>query len=258
MARTFAFAGILSLGLSLGAVAAPITIDFEDVGAGLAPESFANATGGFDSGGGDFANRFDDFGGGCCWSGWLYSNTTDTTTPGFTNDPSAFPGSGAGGSATYGVAFLGGVTRITFGSEKQVLSGDFTNTTYAALAMQNGEFVAKKFGGASGDDPDFLRLDILGYDALGGLTGTVELYLADYRSADNSLDFILDAWTNVDLSSLGAVKQLDFALTGSDNGPFGLNTPAYFALDNLVVVPESGTGLLLMLGLVGLGARRRR
>jgi hypothetical protein len=261
LARTFRF--FCSLGLSLafalGVAAAPITIDFEDVGAALGAESFENASGGFDSGGAAFANEFNDFGGGCCWNGWLYSNKTDTTTSGFSNDQSAFAGSGAGGSATYGVAFLGGATTITFDSEKQVLSGDFTNTTYAALAMQNGEFVAKQFGGASGDDPDFLLLEIQGYDALGSLTGSVELYLADYRFADNSLDFILDAWTSVDLSSLGAVKQLDFTLSGSDNDPmFGLNTPAYFALDNLVVAPEPGTGALLAFGLVGIGARRRR
>jgi len=261
MARTFAFTtGLwLTLAFSLCATAAPVSIDFEDVGAALGAESFENASGGFTSGGGDFANEFDDFGGGCCWSGWLYSNKTDTTTPGFTNDQSAFPGGGAGDSATYGVAFTGGTTTISFDSEKQVLSGDFSNTTYAALAMQNGEFVAKQFGGPTGDDPDYFLLEILGYDALGGLTGTVELYLADYRFADNNLDFILDAWATVDLTSLGAVQQLDFALSGSDNDPmFGLNTPAYFALDNLVVAPEPGTGALLAFGLVGIGARRRR
>ena len=261
MARTFLGLGALapSLLVAASAFGAPVTLDFEDVGAGLGPESFVADSPGFSSGGADFASSFTDFGGGCCSDGWMYSNTTDTTTPGFTNDSSAFPGSGSGGSATYGVAFLGGPSTITFADETEVLSGDFTNTTYAALAMQDGFFSAKNFGGATGDDPDFLLLEIQGYDALGTLTGTVEFYLGDFRFADNTLDYIVDAWTTIDLSSLGAVKQLDFVMSGSDNDPvFGLNTPAYFALDNLVVVPEPGTASLLALGLGLLAGRRRQ
>jgi hypothetical protein len=33
----------------------------------------------------------------------------------------------------------------------------FTNTTYAALSMLSGDSFAKKFGGASGDDPDWFK-----------------------------------------------------------------------------------------------------
>ena len=64
----------------------------------------------------------------------------------------------------------------------------------------------------------------------------------------------------VDLSTLGSVKQLDFIVTGSDVGEFGLNTPSYFALDDLIVVPEPGTGLLVSSGvaiLAALGRGRR-
>ena len=86
-----------------------------------------------------------------------------------------------------------------------MLSAQVTNTTYAWDSMLNGDGFAKQFGGASGDDPDFLQLVITGYDALGVATGSVDFLLADYRFADNAQDYILTDWTPVDLSSLGAV-----------------------------------------------------
>ena len=44
---------------------------------------------------------------------------------------------------------------------------------------------------------------------------------------------IIADWTYVDLSTLGKVDELHFALTGSRTGDYGLNTPAYFCIDDL-------------------------
>jgi hypothetical protein len=74
----------------------------------------------------------------------------------------------------------------------------------------------------------------------------VEFFLADYRFADNGLDYIVDSWEYVELASLGVVKSLEFGLSSSDAGALGMNTPGYFALDT--VVPEPGSVLLLVLG----------
>ena len=82
----------------------------------------------------------------------------------------------------------------------------------------------------------------------------MDFYLADYRFADNGLDYIVDDWSWVDLTSLGAVDKLQFGLSSTDNGFFGMNTPAYFAMDNMV--PEPATMSLLALG--GLAVLRRR
>lgn len=254
----------LVLALAAPAAAIPV-IDFEDVGLNLPIGSDffyegADGAGGFTSGAGQFSNTFTDFGGGFTgWDGWAYSQVADNTTPGFGNQFSAFAGGGEGGSATYGVAFTaaqsGGVSTIDFAGPTGVPGGYVTNTTYAALAMRDGDPFSKKFGGVDGTDEDWFRLTISGYDENDGLTGSVEVYLADYRFADPAQDYILDEWTWVDLSALGGVTRLDFVLTGSDIGQFGLNTPSYFALDGLVV-PEPGTASLLALGLIGLARRR--
>ncbi|MDA7978022.1 MAG: DUF4465 domain-containing protein [Pirellulales bacterium] len=226
----------------------------------------SDGSGGFTSGGLDFANNFNSTFG--SWDSWAFSNTTDTTTPGFANQYSAFTGGGVNGSAQYGVffqPFSNGPTITPAGGGTATFAGGFfTNTTYAALSLQNGDAFAKKFGGPSGNDPDWFLLTVAGLDSGGGQTGAVELYLADYRFADNSQDFIRDEWTWLDLSSLGEVAALQFSLTSSDVGAFGMNTPAYFALDNLTglsSVPEPTSVLLWGVGagtVCAFRCRRRR
>lgn len=132
--------------------------------------------------------------------------------------------------------------------------------------MLNGDQFAKKFGGASGNDPDFFLLSITGLDASNAPVGTVDFYLADYRFEDNSQDYLIDTWELVDLSGLKGARRLSFAVTSSDIGPYGLNTPAYFALDDLNLersdaasVPEpSSTSGLLAFGALGAGLVLKR
>jgi hypothetical protein len=208
------------------------------------------------------------------WSGWSYSNVTNVTTPGFANQYAAYNvpggGTGAAGSANYAVAFgfPGGggfpADPITVALPAGMLpqSARITNTTYAALSMRDGDQFAKKFGGPSGNDPDFFRLTIRGLNAQNQATGTVEFFLADYRFSDNSLDYILNQWATVDLTPLGVnTTTLSFSLDSSDVGPFGMNTPAYFAFDNLVLVPipePAAVGLAAAAGLLAARTTRRR
>ena len=152
---------------------------------------------------------------------------------------------------------------IRFDAPAELASIDVSNTTYAALSMLQGDSFAKKFGGDSGNDADFLKLTFIGLNAANQETGRVDFYLADYRFADNSLDYVIGSWTSVNLSSLGTVAALKFELSSSDNGDFGMNTPAYFAIDNLAVtaVPEASSLAMMLVGLVGVAgatALRRR
>lgn len=177
------------------------------------------------------------------WNGWAYSNSTNTSTPGFMNQFGSFAGGGANGSATFGIGFA---DQGTFfdpptisrdpSDERRFDSIMVTNTTYAALSMRDGDSFAKKFGGASGNDPDFLRLTITGKNSGGAAIGTVEFYLADYRFADKSMDYIVDEWVEVDLNRIAAARSLEFAVSSSDVGPFGVNTPAFFAVDDITLV----------------------
>jgi len=97
--------------------------------------------------------------------------------------------------------------------------------------------------------------------ALGVLTGSEDFYLADYRVPSSvAQPYVISQWTTVDLTPLGNATSLEFALTSSDVGQFGMNTPAYFAMDNLtlVPVPEPGTLALTGLGIAGLIGHCRR
>lgn len=207
---------------------------------------------GFTSQGVFFPQTNDDY----SWSGCSYSKENDTVTHSFTNQFSAITAQDVGGSGNYCIA--AGALKwwddystlpVTVsldsgetGTVKTVSGLYITNTTYAALDMLNGTpGISKKFGGATGDDEDWFLLTITGKDQAGNSVGTTEFYLADYRFSDSSEDYIVDTWQYVDLSLLGAVSTLEFALTSSDTGTYGMNTPAYFAMDNLTFVPEPVT-----------------
>lgn len=193
------------------------------------------------------------------WEGFAISSRSDTTTAGWGNQYSAYAGSGGAGSSQYAVGYVAGfltTTRLDFPGLTSMtgMGAAFTNTTYTALSMKNGDSFTKKFGGAGGTDPDFLLLTITGY--LGAVaTGAVDFYLADFRGV-TATDHIVRDWTQVDFTPLGTVDQLRFTMTSSDNGDFGMNTPAYFAMDQLVVPEPSCLTLGLLGGLLGL--RRQR
>ncbi len=237
------------------------TIGFEDIAldASSSNEATGSNPGSFFSQGVEFnrswVNEFD-----CCPGGWAASNRTDQTTAGFTNPYSAFidpTGGGAEGSGNFAVAtsFARGESVVTLHGDFVIQELSLANTTYAFLAIRDGNDGGGNFV-RQFDAGDWFRLEIFGIDSTGGETGRVEFHLADFRDG-NSL--IVDDWTSVDLTSLGTVRSLEFELSSTDNGDFGMNTPAYFAVDNIVVgVPEPGTASLLFLnGATALFLRRR-
>ncbi len=123
-------------------------------------------------------------------------------------------------------------------SEAHLVRGMYvTNATYPALSMKYGDDNSKKFGGADGNDPDWFKLSVWGM-LDGQETDTIAFYLADYRFEDNANNYIVDTWTWLELSPLGKVDSLLFGLSSSDVGSWGMNTPAYFCVDNIYVEPN--------------------
>ncbi|MBN2613833.1 MAG: DUF4465 domain-containing protein [Bacteroidales bacterium] len=223
--------------------------DFEDLT--LAEESYWNGSdgsGGFVSGLVKFGNNYS----GGFWDGWTYSNTSDVTTSGYTNQYSAITGAGfdtiASEGKNYGVAYVSTdwvtteaiplPSTFSDGSAHHVKGFYLTNSTYASLSMEQGDWVAKKFGGVDGNDPDYLKLLVWGKNN-GVETDTVEFYLANYRFIDNSKDYIVKTWQWIELSSLGEIDTLLFNLSSSDVGTWGINTPMYFNVDNIYILPDT-------------------
>ncbi|MBL7966642.1 MAG: DUF4465 domain-containing protein [Prolixibacteraceae bacterium] len=205
---------------------------FDDLN--LASGKFWNGSdqsGSFKSSGITFHNSYNkDWG---SWSGFAYSNMTDVTTAGYENQYSAITGKGFAGSSNYAVCYPSPSAEAEFSSVTKISGFYITNSTYAYLSMKNGDMFSKKFGGATGNDPDFFRLMIEALNNEGKPVDTVYFYLADFRFADNSKDYILNKWTWVDLSQLKEAKKLRFSMTSSDNSWGYMNTPGYFCMDDL-------------------------
>ncbi len=193
-----------------------------------------DGSGGFESGNiflpNNYNFQFD------AWSGWSITNVTDNTTPSYLNQYSAITGIGELNSNNYATAYAYDPVHINLINEAKgkALEGMYlTNSTYAYWSMKDGDSFTKKFGGVTGNDPDYFLLTIRAY--LNGQLSSesIEFYLADYRFEDNSQDYIIDEWTHIDLSSLGNVDSLQCTLSSSDVGDFGMNNPAYFCVDNI-------------------------
>lgn len=189
------------------------------------------------------------------WSGWSISTMYDTSTAGFTNQYSSkrmplaqIPSSN---DVIHNQCFISGgaINEIRgpyLAGQEATIFGLFdppvpvtlfiTNTTYAYKDMQDGSQFSKKFGGPSGKDPDFFRLLVhsISIDSDTLLTDTV--YLADFRFGNNEDDYILDEWVE---AKIDYSHKLGFELQSSDNGEFGMNTPAYFSLSIIQRVPAS-------------------
>lgn len=243
--------------LALSGLAMPslaLTIDFEQLPFPTAPDYYNGSpqAEGFSVEGVMFNNNFTEESWGAYWEGFAYSRQTelppiDTSQFLWDYQYVAFPGSGSGGSANYAIVFSGFdagegglIPRIDLPAGALPQSIDVTNVAYAALSMRNGDGFGKKFGGESGTDPDWFRMDIQGRNAQGDLLGTVEFYLADYRG---ETDTIVDTWHTLDLTPLALpdLTSLTIRFDSSDRSSFGLNKPAYAALDNFVLsVPLAG------------------
>ena len=231
---------ILTIALFFGANA-NAQIDFES--SLTEPESYNNGSEGpegFDFSPIQLVNYYDsEF---SYFTGFAISNVTDNVTPGYTNQYSAYAGAGANNSNTYAVAYSNPEIYSSI-AEARILSFDLSNTTYAALSMLEGDSYGKKFGeatNAAGEDDgtngeDYFKVWIICENSNNGSKDSLEFYLADYRFANNAEDYILNTWESISLTDLSFdVTNISMRFESSDNGEFGMNTPAYLAVDNIM------------------------
>lgn len=226
--------GIIIIAISCKEVV-PVTdfVGFEDID--LDASGYWNGSdgsGGFTSGNLFFVNHYDNQY--LSWRGFAVTNHTDTNTAEYSNQYSSITGSGADESEKYAVYYyLATPDTLTFDAAEKITSISLCNSTYSYLSIRDGNSFCKKFGGDSGNDPDWFKLTLTGINAEGNATGYVDIYLADFRFDDNANDYISNVWTNISLSNLGYIKGLVFEMSSSDSGEWGMNNPAYVCIDNI-------------------------
>ncbi|MCD8072161.1 MAG: DUF4465 domain-containing protein [Alistipes sp.] len=190
---------------------------------------------------------YDIWNGGTVFSTW----NEDLTTNDWENqctvnyvDPKTGDG-GYKGSRVFGVVFsaydpladspFGKPTAISFatGVENTVDHLWVMNSAYTTLVMKDGNSFARKL---TYEEHDYFKVTFTGFSAAGTKTGSVDFYLADFRTPDSA--GILEEWSKVDLSSLGEVNRIEFTFGGTDIDTTwgnGLNTPKYVCIDNIAV-----------------------
>ncbi|MDL2257121.1 DUF4465 domain-containing protein [Bacteroidales bacterium OttesenSCG-928-I14] len=202
---------------------------FEDLS--LEPESWWNGSSeevGFKSGDFFFETVFSDWGGGITsWSGCAYSNVTATDFVDLaTSEFNSVVGKGVEGSDNFAVVYYSeydGPVQISL-QEKANIKGVFiTNTAYTAKTIREGNGFAKAF-----EQGDFLKIVFADED-----NNKVEYFLADYMAENSEYHFVVDSWQWLDLSSLAITSKLQITMESSQVDQFGIQTPAYFCMDNL-------------------------
>lgn len=219
----------------------PVTIDFEDIE--IIDVLKGNNTSTRFSSGKELKGRFymNWDGTGTTWNnGWAGSSLDASTAAGQLAQNQKFvaaPGKGYMNSAQYAVGKTKAGIGITTASAK-IASMAITLSKETVDFITNGNGGIKKFGGPTGDDKDYLKVTVSGYNQ-GVKMASQDIYLADYRDNNNSKDYIVSSWQQVKISSLTGptpetvIDSIGFVVSSSDATAGGLNDLATFAIDNL-------------------------
>lgn len=164
--------------------------------------------------------------------GFIYTNKTDISTPGYTNN-SAITGTGK-----YGKAYLTSYYNSFTPSKIVNLNPDLykfkgmwvTNSTNAYLSIKDGDSMAKKFVAG-----DWFKLTITGYTSSKAEIGSIDFYLADFRDGKS---ININTWQWVDLSSLNNASYIEFSMSSTKNNTWGMLTPSYFCLDGITLAQK--------------------
>ncbi len=186
-------------------------------------------TGSFESGDFIFQQDVADYGEwGVYYYGNLLSNKSDNTFESYLDaEKSAKGGAYEGKNFLVWTPSYNGIDSILLKKDHTVPGFFINNTAYAVNSMTKGDDFAKKFG-----KDDWFRLTIsASYNGV-----AVNTQIVVDLAADGTY---INEWTYVDLSEFGVIDALQFSLSSSDTGDNGMNTPAYFCIDDFgAVMPE--------------------
>lgn len=199
----------------------------------------------FKSGSYEFVNSVNPAWG--SWMGCSYSNMTATSFESYDKDQwNSAAGHGANGSANYGVLYGNSLPNtpmevikvLNGGAEGRIIAGiNITNSAWVVECVKNGNGAAKKFEKGS-----WFKVIFTGTKA-DKSTVSVDYYLADYRSENESEWTCLTDWDWIDLSSLGKVVSLSISFDGTDKSYGYLNTSTYVCIDNVGCEKNTSTGI---------------
>ena len=200
------------------------TIRFSDLT--LAANSHRDS-GSFSSGRATFLNSYNaDYG---SWGGFACSNQNDTSASGYAAQFDVYtsaPSDKGIFAVGYVDTYMPAIPTVTFGEPVVLKSAAFALNAYAYKSMRDGDGFAKKF--AAGD---WYKVTIKSVDSSNVAVDSLEVYLADFRDGKSTL---VDRWTEVSLAPLKASK-LTFEASSTDVGDWGMNTPAYFCIDDIAL-----------------------
>lgn len=124
--------------------------------------------------------------------------------------------------------------KFSLNKESALVGLWYCNSSYVYGVMTNGN----KFGnigvaGSMSETNGYFEVILECYDEDGQLVATKTQLLADYRSGHTEV-VPVTTWTYWPINVDG-VKTVKFNFTGSDSGAYGLNTPAYLCIDDIVI-----------------------
>ena len=234
---------LLGLAISSLFTHAQTVADFESFT--LAPNSAYSTTVStpFQTANAVFQYEWDNSFGGYWSEGFAYTNKQDSVNGTYTNLYGVRALKGFSNSATYVVGKDHGTIRLKSPFDK-VEGFYITNTTYAWKEIVKGSTISRRFGDTTGTHsptttpqgsyPDYFKVTAKGFRNGIMKQDSAVFFLADYRFSNNTQDYVVNTWLWFNTSSLGSVDSIKFFMYSSDFGNFGMNTPAFFALDNFL------------------------
>lgn len=144
-------------------------------------------------------------------------------------------GGGAGGSDTFLISYgnyepavdaeldMRPTIEFADGKARMVKGCQVNSTSYFINIAENGNAYSPAL-----KDGEEVKIYATGYDAAGREGKTVEMTLARKGK-------IVKQWTSWDLTALGEVVSIKFNIKGGNTDEWGMTTPKYFAIDDIVV-----------------------